>query len=275
MEIITWGVFTLIDMQVRTNCSTGFFTPRQIIERAARRGIETIAFTDTDTIDGFRRGRMAAEEHGVKLVPAVELDCMGGLAVLGYGFQWETPNRLTEFLANRKTARENFLEEILPFLEEYLGSELTLDDFNAYHPYAIARIVAEKREPENLLDEVEKTYRWLQQLPIAVDESSLQPRDAIRLIHDAGGLAVFARPDSSPEGRDVFRMLVPCGLDGVDVLFPGQDVQYWSEQARQAGLLANAGTCFRALPGETDEPFGVPGPFADDLKWIWHNEALQ
>src|SRR5258708_14332493 len=53
--------------------SDGLLSPTQLIELAARTGVDAIALTDHDTTDGLEEAGVAARRTGVALVPGVEI----------------------------------------------------------------------------------------------------------------------------------------------------------------------------------------------------------
>ncbi len=61
------------DLHLHTTFSDGEFTPRETVRRAEALGIRQIAVTDHDTIAGVGEALAAGEEHGVSVVPGIEV----------------------------------------------------------------------------------------------------------------------------------------------------------------------------------------------------------
>ena len=61
----------------------------QVVENAAAAGVELLALSDHDTVDGVDEALAAGAAHGVRVVPATEISAVDGpyedLHVLGYG----------------------------------------------------------------------------------------------------------------------------------------------------------------------------------------------
>jgi 3',5'-nucleoside bisphosphate phosphatase len=62
-----------IDLHTHSNCSDGALRPAELIAHAAAAGVQVLALTDHDTLEGLDEARQAAGEHGLRLVPGVEI----------------------------------------------------------------------------------------------------------------------------------------------------------------------------------------------------------
>src|SRR3954470_11453638 len=107
------------DLQSHSTCSDGTLPPREVVARAAAAGVELLALTDHDTVDGVAEARAAAREHGLRLLPATELSSIDGdhedLHVLGYGVDHEDPaflRTLEHFRADRGARAERMADAL-------------------------------------------------------------------------------------------------------------------------------------------------------------------
>ena len=77
------------DLQSHSTCSDGTLAPDEVVARAASAGVEMLALTDHDTVDGVAEAVAAGDAHGIRIVPAVEITVLDGdrgdLHLLGYG----------------------------------------------------------------------------------------------------------------------------------------------------------------------------------------------
>jgi len=66
-----------IDLHTHTTASDGSLKPAELLERAASKGITTLAITDHDTLNGYFEARQALNEVGasnkLQLISGVEL----------------------------------------------------------------------------------------------------------------------------------------------------------------------------------------------------------
>ena len=76
------------DLQSHSTCSDGALPPRAVAAAAADAGVELLALTDHDTVDGVDEALKAGAAHGLRVVSAIELSALDGdredLHLLGY-----------------------------------------------------------------------------------------------------------------------------------------------------------------------------------------------
>src|ERR1035441_7764397 len=79
------------DLQSHSTHSDGALAPAQVVERAARAGVELLALSDHDTVSGVTEALAAGERHGVRVVSAIEVSAVDvgaesarELHILGY-----------------------------------------------------------------------------------------------------------------------------------------------------------------------------------------------
>lgn len=78
-----------IDLHCHSTASDGVFAPKELVARAQAQGVEALALTDHDTLEGLGEATEAAKTLGIYFINGVELSCQWGGAtihVLGYGF---------------------------------------------------------------------------------------------------------------------------------------------------------------------------------------------
>ncbi len=81
------GVYQ-VDLHSHTNFSDGELDPFALVELAASRGVQVLAITDHDTVDGLAEGFKAGREYGIRVVGGVELSVQEGgtsIHLLGLG----------------------------------------------------------------------------------------------------------------------------------------------------------------------------------------------
>src|SRR3954447_23694267 len=127
------------DLQCHSTCSDGALPPAAVMDQAHRDGVQLVALTDHDTVDGVPEARAAAHTLGMRFSPASEISAVAGqhadLHVCGYELD-VTDSTLTDALADFRADRQRRVEAIADRLEE-LG-------------FAVDRTVLEQRRAKGL-----------------------------------------------------------------------------------------------------------------------------
>src|SRR3954468_2490904 len=114
------------DLQCHSTYSDGAMAPADVIAKAAREGVELVALTDHDTIEGVPEAAEAARTHGIRLTPAAEISAVDGiyedLHVCGYDLDI-ADSTLVDALESYRDDRQKRTEQIADRLEE-MGFEL-------------------------------------------------------------------------------------------------------------------------------------------------------
>jgi len=114
------------DLQSHSTRSDGGLEPAEVVRLAAEAGVQTLALSDHDTVDGVAEALAAAEQHGIRVVPATELSSIDGeredMHILGYLVDHTDPG-LLEALERFRADREARAGRMMDALRE-LGFEL-------------------------------------------------------------------------------------------------------------------------------------------------------
>ena len=106
----------MIDLRATPPSPTGSCRlPRSSWPRPA--GIETMALTDHDAVDGLPEAIEAAEKHGIEIVPAAEISCIhesiDDLHMLGYWIDIEKMKPMCERAQQERVTRAQEIVERL------------------------------------------------------------------------------------------------------------------------------------------------------------------
>jgi 3',5'-nucleoside bisphosphate phosphatase len=222
----------LIDLHTHSNASDGTDTPTQLIEKAIKKRLDVVALTDHDTTRGWEEASQALLQHpshtSLQLVLGAEISCQdaNGISIHMLGLLFDpTYEPLLDELEKTRENRLSRMEKIISRLNE-AGIDITIDEVHAQRkgdatlgrPHLADALVARGDVTSRdeafaaLLHNKSKFY---------INHYSPSPSDAIRLIKEAGGVAVIAHPLASQRGRtislELFDELISAGLDGVEV----------------------------------------------------------
>ena len=236
-----------VDLHMHSTASDGALPATQVVEAAARARLEAIALTDHDTLDGVPEASAAGARLGVRVVPGVELSAHDTAEVHMLGLHISRVEALEGRLRGFREARRTRAVRIVERLNE-LGIPVTMANVMEYagtgaigRPHVARALVAlgAARDHREAFD------RWLGAgKPAYVEKEYLALRDAIALVHEAGGIAVLAHPGASAT-RARLEELRGLGLDGVEVRHPGhtaEDIARIGAIADHLGLLPSGGS---------------------------------
>ncbi|QEC46178.1 PHP domain-containing protein [Baekduia soli] len=246
------------DLQSHSTRSDGSLEPAEVVARAAAAGVRLLALSDHDTVDGLDEALAAAQEHGLRLVTATELSCLDGdredLHVLGYGIDHHDPallDALERWRADRAARgdrmadaleQEGFALDRAP-LEARRAAGLPVGRPHLAQAAFDHPGNAERCRREGLADFGQLLGTYLVPGARAFRRRTTPTvAEAIGVIHDAGGVAVWAHPfwdlDHDAEVIDTIDRFVAVGLDGVEAFY----ITHTREQTLLlAGLCAERG----------------------------------
>ena len=241
----------MIDLHTHSLASDGTDTPGELINKAHARGISVLGLMDHDTIAGWDEATSYLRP-GMSLVLGSEISCQtsDGTSVhmLGMLFDREN-NALAEVLSTTRDNRLTRMNRIIGRLNE-AGFEISIEDVLAQlapgatlgRPHLADALIAKKivaSRDEAFTELLHNNSKYY------ISHYSPTPEDAIKLIKQAGGVAVIAHPLASLRGRtvsiDSFKSMVEAGLDGIEISHRDQsedERQLLREVVEQYGIIA-------------------------------------
>jgi 3',5'-nucleoside bisphosphate phosphatase len=239
-----------LDLHLHSTASDGSLSPSALVWAARAGGLDVVALTDHDTCAGIDQAltRLPDQLH---LIPGVELSTtLDGveLHILGY-FIDHTHEALVRHARSAVEKRADRIRRIIKLLENH-KIHLTYDDVASTDngaPGVLGRPhVARAMQRKGYVQTISEAFdRYLGDAgPCFLPTELLHPREAIALIHDAGGVSVWAHPRP-----DVFEKLLPqlltWGIRGIECIRPRlqpSEIQFFEESARLRNLLISGGS---------------------------------
>ena len=239
----------LIDLHTHSTASDGTDAPHELIDKAISRGLDVLALTDHDTVGGWNEAINALREHPsgskMELVLGSEVSCQDddgtSIHMLGLLFDPNYQPLIAEFEKTREH-RVTRMSRIIARLNE-AGIDITIDEVHAQkrddatlgRPHLADALVAKGHVASR--DEAFKIFLH-NGSKFYINHYSPSPEVAIRLIKEAGGVAVIAHPLASRSGRtmkpETLARLISYGLDGIEVDHRDHNDQERSELLRLA-----------------------------------------
>jgi predicted metal-dependent phosphoesterase TrpH len=266
-----------IDLHAHSNVSDGTQAPAEVIASAAEAMLDVVALTDHDSTDGWAEASAAARDHGVALVPGMEISCRTseGISVhlLSYLHDPAHPGLLDE-ITKAKDARFTRAERMVSMLAEdyplswddvihHVAPGATLGRPHIADALVAAGVVADRSEAFESILTSHSRY-WVQHY-------APDPAYAVELVRDAGGVPVFAHPVASSRGRIVgdrtYREMIDAGLAGVEIDHrdnPEEGRVFLRRLAERHGLLVTGSSDYHGAgkPNLLGENLTAPEVFA-------------
>ncbi len=231
-------------------------TPSELVQAAVKENIKAISITDHDTVEGTSEALEEGEKHGIDILPGVEISAFlhdTPMHILGYGFNHED----NEFKNELKKIQEARNERNISIIKKLvaLGFDVQAEELKKYSPTGqtgrphIASLLIDKK----IVHTMDEAFaRYLRKDGLAhVARKKLLTRDAISMIHSAGGIAVLAHPLTLDRTMTtlpaVLEELKGLGLEGLEAYYPTHSKTVRKKLIETAGrfdLLITGGTDF-------------------------------
>lgn len=254
-----------VDLHIHSTFSDGLYTPRQLVEMAVASGIEVMAITDHDSVNGLRQAQEAAQELGgkVRVIEGIELGAQVGkksVHILGYNID-KTNETLLKTIKGLREGRELRLHRMVAKINK-LGYNITIEDCDKDNRAVGRPHVAKALVKNGYFDDVEEAFEVLLKngRPGYEPQPKLSPEEAVKLLHDAGGMAVLAHPAEIEDLNLVQILLKTVDFDGIEVYHPSADKEMqekFMNFSEEFGLLVSGGSDFHGHSGRFPEKLGV------------------
>ena len=267
----------MIDLHVHTTASDGRSSPEELVTEVVGAGIRTVAVTDHDTTEAIEAVSVAAEPHGLEVVPGIEITAVDDgrdIHVLGY-FVDTAHDDLAQFLSRQREDRRRRLFEIIAVLDR-LGVPIDTAPLMAaaagHRSVGRPLVAAALVEAGHVRDIGDAFDQFLAEgRPAFVARRGASPTDVIGQIHGAGGLASLAHPGKTDVDTRI-AALARSGLDAIEVFHPDHDEETGSRyrrMARDLDLLVTGGSDYHGPRSGRDQALGrvgLPAPDFDRLR---------
>ena len=265
-----------VDLHTHSTASDGTLPPESVVAAAHAAGVEALALTDHDTLAGVPRAVEAGRSLGVRVVAGVELSAHDGdseihilaLHVTRLGL---IEARLEKFREERHLRAARIVERL-----RALGIGVTLEmvlqeagDAAVGRPHVARAMIraGAARDFREAFDRYLGSGR-----PAFVAKPRLEVSEAISIVHEAGGLAIWAHPGG--DGRRArLEPFVEMGIDGVEIRHP-------SHLLEDMNRLAALSDFFKLVPsGGSDWHGSAEGPrmigaMMIPYSWLEKQDAL-
>ena len=269
-----------IDLHIHTNKSDGLLSPKEIIDEAKKKHVQTIAIADHDTVDAYTdEVYNYAKDNEIELITALEISTKTkkcGIHVLGYNI--DTSNKyLNESLKKIRNARHDYLYNVANKLNEmnYILNINKLDMIEAVTKAHIAMdIISNKTNEKQLLKQfghIPSKGEFIETImnencPAYVIKKTVTPKAAAEIIRKAGGKVVLAHPvayvhEDNLTMNEILEIINDMKADGLEANYIYTDrnnnivneIEKWNKFAEENHLFVTIGSDFHMEDGNHAE----------------------
>jgi predicted metal-dependent phosphoesterase TrpH len=230
------------------------------VNYARNKGLQAIAITDHDTIEGLKEGLLEGERIGLEVIPGVEISAEhspGSMHLLGFFIDIHHPalKERLEYLQKARAERNPRMAEKL----NKLGIDITFDEVlqasgggQVGRPH-FAQVLIEKGYVRSFQEAFDRFLK--KGAPAYVEKMRFSAEESIHFINEANGVAVLAHPNTLQlngysELENLILRLVKKGLRGIEAYYPEHsalEVAQYKTIAERHGLLVTGGTDYHGI----------------------------
>lgn len=239
-----------VDFHVHTNKSDGILSPKEVVDRAYKNGVEILAITDHDTINGLSEAIDEAKVKDIKLIPGIEFSCNynnESIHLLGFfGDDSYKSEDFIEILNNIQEKRLLRAKKMIEKLSDEFNININFEDVLKHGKNIIAR-------PHIAKAIIDAGYPYTHDYifdnfigkdkPAYVPTNKITIEEGIELLHKFNALVFLAHPvliKNSP-----LEDFLKFNLDGIEAIYflnSKEDEKYLLNFAKEHNLLVSAGS---------------------------------
>ena len=236
------------EFHIHTIYSDGVLTPTEIM-KVLKGNLDWFAITDHDVIDGSLEAFDKAKDYGLNALVGIEISTYLNdepVHILGYFKDKQRVNVIKDFIDDIRNKRIIRLFKIKDLLLEHFDIDLDVTELLKRKSVTRGTIATEiiKQGCKFTREELFK-YALGNGCKAYVPVSRVEPKEAIDLIHKAGGVAVLAHPILLK--KNDFKEICSFGVDGLEAYYPvntEEDTLMFKKYAQENNLIITAGNDF-------------------------------
>lgn len=270
------------DLHTHSTASDGTLTPAELVRHAADCGVDVLAITDHDSVEGIAEAQQAGRAFGVEVVAGIELSItwMGQVIhVVGLSIDPAAPellaglDRLCEFRAWRAEEMGRRLAQA-GYAGCFEGAK-ALSNGRLISRTHFARHLVQRGAASDVRDVFKRFL--VRGKPGHVPGRWAEPAEGLGWLRGAGGRPVLAHPARYNLTRSKLRRLVAelmeAGCEGIEVVSGSHsrdECLTIGRLAHETGLLASSGSDYHG-PENPWVELGKCPPLPAGLTPVWHD----
>jgi hypothetical protein len=223
----------MIDFHLHSNNSDGLDSPQSLIDKAIAKGMNAIALTDHDNVDGIDDFLSYAENKKIIAIPGIEISIkhepsreIKDVHIVGLNINHRS-RKLRKSLKLQMQGRLQQKRDICNKLREELGYDISFEEVKSIaqknsvgRPHIVEIMI--KNNPEKVKGKTKnELFKMISLGGIAyVDrEYELNLEEAIEIIKVAEGIPVLAHPGiyEVHDREEFVKMCINAGIEGIEI----------------------------------------------------------
>lgn len=240
----------LIDLHMHTDCSDGELTVQEIVKLLRKQNVTHFSIADHDTLQAYEQLQVT----DLHVIPALEFNTdgpNGELHILGYQLDVQNEH-LQQYCAMRKLERQSWAQKIVEQLQ-WLGLNIQFDNVKkrAKGDIIVRTHIAEELVEQGYFEHRDAAFSTLlaKGKPAFISRKGATSKEAIDMIHQAGGFAVLAHPGIYKFHYEI-KNVIKEGIDGIEVYYPlhsSEQIATFKQIAKENQLFMTVGSDFHGL----------------------------
>lgn len=213
-----------IDLHIHSNHSDGILSLNKIIEYAKTINLCAISITDHDCVDAYHDLKKLIWDKSIEIIPGIEISTYEKRSIHILGYYIDCHNSCLNLYT--KDVNEVNRKKLIYILRRLREKDIVIslnEIRKIYQHISVNKIKEYLIKNEN----VEK-YKYIYDLCIENElkrrGDTISPKEAIELIHQAGGISILAHPYYSFHDQekleDFVKIYKMYGLDGIECIHP-------------------------------------------------------
>jgi predicted metal-dependent phosphoesterase TrpH len=266
------------DLHSHSTSSDGQWSPEAVVDAAADVGLQALALTDHDTLAGVERAVARGKQRNIEVIPGCELTVYAGnreLHMLALFVDIKPGSALVKLLDEARAARRG---RVLKMGEQLRAAGIKVEDSDileaggetdALGQPHVAMALVKRGYGQNVGWAIRKYLH--RGRPGFVEKKKFAPVEAIKAVHEAGGITLQAHPGLSPHD-ELIAQLFRDGMDGVEAFHQTHSQvnrKFYAGLARRYERAVSGGSDFHGplvKPGVELGSSGVSQEVLEDLR---------
>lgn len=258
----------MIDLHTHSTASDGSLSPSELVNYAHGKGIQVLALTDHDCIDGILEAQEEAKKIGLTFIPGIEISVdwpTGEFHLLGLGLKNQSSElkKIIDFVEQERVNRNVLMAQKL----QECGINITYEELvEHFHTENLGRPhFAELMVQKGYIKQRQQAFDlyFAKDRKCYVDRKGAPLEESVKAIKKSGGIPVQAHPMSMyvswGKMENTMIEIQSAGVQGLEAYHPGvrlSEALRLEELARKLDMIVTAGSDFHGEKVRADRKIG-------------------